>query len=91
MGQKGSKVFVAEDCLRPHHAHKCSDVDLKKLRAFIKTGKLAPCFIPYEGDDWRSREVCRLFSPGSHAAFISFTALHFRSKDNFPIAKIFLS
>lgn len=57
MGQKGSKVVVAESCLKPHHAHKCSDVDLKKLRAFIKTGKLAPCFEPYEGEDWRSREV----------------------------------
>lgn len=57
MGQKNSKVVVAENCLKPHHAHKCSDVDLKKLRAFIKTGKLAPCFEPYEGEDWRSREV----------------------------------
>ena len=57
MGQKGSKIVVAENCLKPHHAHKCSDVDLKKLRAFIKTGKLAPCFEPYEGEDWRSREV----------------------------------
>ena len=57
MGQKGSKIVVSETCLRPHHAHKCSDVDLRKLRALIKTGKLAPCFLPYEGEDWREKEV----------------------------------
>ena len=75
MGQKGSKVFVAEDWLRPHHAHKCSDVDLKKLRAFIKTGKLAPCFIPYEGEDWRAKEVRGPHSsPRSLAAFIQIPA-----------------
>ena len=50
MGQKGSKE-VNESCLRPHHPHKCSDVDLRKLKALIKQGKLAPCFPPEEEEN----------------------------------------
>jgi len=51
MGQKGSKVEVNESCLKPHHPHKCSDVDLRKLKALIKQGKLAPCFPPEEEEN----------------------------------------
>ena len=57
MGQKPSKLEVAESCLKPHHPHKCSDVDLRKLRALIKSGKLSPCYLPYEGEDWDARGV----------------------------------
>ena len=57
MGQKASKFDVAEAWLKPHGQHRLQDVDLRKLQKLVKLGRLAPCYAPYEGEDWAAKEV----------------------------------
>ena len=57
MGQKGSKLQVAEEFLKPRGLYQCSDVDVKKLRKLILDGKLAPCYCPSEAAEERSVDV----------------------------------
>lgn len=84
MGQKPTKLEVAEQCLKPHQPHKCSDVDLRKLKTLIKAGKLAPCNIPYEGEDWDSKGVShpvpcdesRGHGEGELDSFMRYSSLH---------------
>lgn len=57
MGQKTSKLDFADALLKPHGQHRFTDVDLRKLKTLVRAGKLAPCYGPYEGDDWAEKEV----------------------------------